>query len=173
MRQHAATKTDNANPARMLVPAMPGTLAFWITFNFSTRTTVNLATQIALISAGGALGALGRTGLGAWMTSRFDASHWGTLAANLIGCLIMGAAKAAVTHMDWGSAQARAFLFSGLLGAFTTFSTFEADTVALWHNGQRILAISYCVSSVLFGLLAFGLGWWLTTKMIPVAGAPS
>lgn len=133
---------------------------------------MNLATQIALVSAGGALGALCRTGLGAWMTARFDASYWGTLTANLIGCLIMGAARAAVTHMDWGSEQARAFLFSGLLGAFTTFSTFEADTVALWHNGQRTLAISYCVSSVLLGLLAFGLGWWLTTKAMPVGASP-
>lgn len=126
---------------------------------------MNLWSQIAWVALGGALGALGRTGLGIWMTERFTHAQLGTLCANIIGCLVMGTAKGLVTHHDWGSPEARAFLFSGLLGAFTTFSTFEADTVTLWQTDQRLLAISYCIGSVLLGLLAFGLGWWGSLKV--------
>lgn len=112
------------------------------------------------VALGGAGGALGRTGLGALMTGWFGHSAWGTLAANVLGCFLMGAGRAAITHIDWGSPETRLLVFSGFLGAFTTFSTFEADTVALWTGGGRALAILYLVGSVLAGLLAFGLGWW-------------
>lgn len=117
-------------------------------------------TEAGWVALGGALGALGRTGLGALVTGWLGHAAFGTFAANVIGCFLMGMGRAAVTNLDWGSPATRLLLFSGFLGAFTTFSTFEADTVSLWAQGPRALAVLYLVGSVLAGLLAFGLGWW-------------
>lgn len=123
-----------------------------------------LLLKIALVASGGALGALARVGLGGLITAWLGAAPLGTLAANLLGCLCMGAARGAAELYDWGTLAQRTFLFSGFLGAFTTFSTFEADSVTLWQAGQRALGALYLVGSVLGGLAAFGLGWFLTSR---------
>lgn len=123
-----------------------------------------LLLKIALVASGGALGALARVGLGGLITAWLGAAPLGTLAANLLGCLCMGAARGAAELYDWGTLAQRTFLFSGFLGAFTTFSTFEADSVTLWQAGQRALSALYLVGSVLGGLAAFGLGWFLTSR---------
>lgn len=118
------------------------------------------------VALGGALGALLRTGLGDLLVWATGQGPLGTLAANLIGCALMGAGKAAIHHVDWGSPRTRALLFSGFLGAFTTFSTFEADTAALWRDGHAALAVGYVLISVLGGLAAFALGWWITQRAL-------
>ena len=71
----------------------------------------------------------------------------------------MGLAKGAVEVHGWGTAEMNAFVFSGMLGAFTTFSTFEENTVRLWRNGNELLAGGYLGVSVVGGLLAFLAGW--------------
>ena len=114
-----------------------------------------------LIAIGGALGALLRAGAGALAARVLGAPFWGTLLVNLLGCLLIGAGRAAVELQDWGSPQARAFVFVGLLGAFTTFSTFELDAFVLWHQGQRLHAALYLGGSVTGGLAMVALGWWL------------
>lgn len=121
--------------------------------------------QAGWVGLGGALGAISRTGLGALVASWLGHTATGTLAANILGCFLMGMGRAAITHFDWGSPEVRLLLFSGFLGAFTTFSTFGADTVALWTSGARLIAALYLVGSVLTGLLAFGLGWWLIARL--------
>lgn len=129
------------------------------------RVSYALGVKIALIATGGALGALVRAGLGGLILARFGHAPLGTLAANLIGCALMGAAKGAVELHQWGSPELRALVFAGFLGALTTFSTFEADGVALWQSGQRALSIFYVTGSVLGGLASFGLGWWLVSRL--------
>lgn len=127
---------------------------------------MNLWLKIGIVALGGAFGALCRTGLAELMAHRFDRGFaWGTLTANLVGCLLIGAARAAVEVADWGSLEMRTFVFSGFLGAFTTFSTFEADTVTLWQSGDRLLAATYLGTSVVGGLAFFGLGWFLTARL--------
>lgn len=121
-------------------------------------------TRAALIALGGALGALGRVGVGELVASRFGKAELGTLAANLIGCFLMGAGKAAIAHLGWGSPEVRALVFSGFLGAFTTFSTFEADAFGLWQQGERMLAATYLTGSVVGGVGAFVFGWWLASR---------
>ncbi|MFW5967059.1 MAG: fluoride efflux transporter CrcB [Persicimonas sp.] len=121
----------------------------------------------ALVAGGGALGAVFRTGISEWMAQRFgDGFAWGTLTVNLLGCLAIGAARAGVEIVDWASPEARILLFSGFLGAFTTFSTFEADTVSLWRSGEHVTAGLYLGVSVVGGLIAFFIGWLAVARTV-------
>jgi CrcB protein len=126
---------------------------------------MNLWVKIAVVAAGGALGALSRTGLTelctAWLGEDFP---YGTMSANLLGCLFIGMARAGVETMGWWDMSVRNFVFAGFLGAFTTFSTFEADTVTLWGAGEKWLALLYMGGSVVAGLLAFTLGWEIVAR---------
>lgn len=126
---------------------------------------MSLWVKIGLVALGGAAGALARTGLSEWIYDRAgDGFAWGTLAVNLLGCLLIGMARAGVETADWGNPELRTLVFSGFLGAFTTFSTFEADAMTMWKSGQRALAGVYLGGSVLGGLIAFILGWYLIAR---------
>ena len=82
----------------------------------------------------------------------------GTLAVNLLGCLLIGALVGlAEVRIPLGSAW-RSFLVIGLLGSFTTFSTFGNETVELIRSGQLPSALAYLGGSVALGLLAVVLG---------------
>lgn len=126
---------------------------------------MNVLIKAMLIASGGALGSLLRWGVGEAALRAGWGAPAGTLAANLAGCLLIGAAKAAVDAAQWGSPELRVFVFTGLLGAFTTFSTFEAETFGLWHIGQRPAAAAYLLGSVLGGLACFLAGWWLVQRL--------
>lgn len=104
-----------------------------------------------LVGAGGSLGALLRH-----LVAQALERPWATLSANLLGCLAIGALLALRLTEGW-----RAFLVVGVLGAFTTFSTFGHETVALWTEGQRAHAALYVLASVLLGLGSVALGRWL------------
>lgn len=127
---------------------------------------MTLWTRIGLIALGGALGALCRAGLSEAIYARVGQGGfaWGTLAVNLLGCFLIGMARAGVELVGWGSPELRTVIFAGFLAAFTTFSTFEADTVALWQSGQRAMAAVYLGGSVLGGLLTLLLGWYLVAR---------
>lgn len=121
---------------------------------------------ILSVAIGGALGALARWGFSSMIGKQFDGDHWGILAANLLGCLLIGVAQAAVDHLDWGSATVRLFVFTGFIGSFTTFSTFKSDIVSLWSDGNQFIALVYVSLSIGGGLLAYLAGWWVTTKAV-------
>jgi CrcB protein len=102
------------------------------------------------IAAGGAVGTLARFGLSGLIN---DYSHpWGTVTVNVVGSLALGilAGLWGVGHV--GDQQLA--LTVGLLGGFTTFSTFALDTLRLWEEGQGALALVNVVVSVVFGLAA-------------------
>lgn len=89
------------------------------------------------IAAGGALGALLRYGLAGWVQRvtgpRFP---WGTLAVNAIGSFLLGLGMAAALQHAGGDSWGRHFWAIGVLGAFTTYSTFSYETVALLEAGD-------------------------------------
>ena len=121
--------------------------------------------KVGLVALGGAIGALSRTGISEWIYGRVGHGFaWGTLAVNLLGCLAIGMARAGVETVDWGSPQLRTLVFSGFLGAFTTFSTFEADAMTMWKSGERVLAGVYMGGSVVGGLIAYMIGWYLIAR---------
>lgn len=101
---------------------------------------------------GGAIGAGARFHLGN-VLGRGGGFPWGTLAVNLLGCVLIALVAARVTD-----GPARLFLSVGLLGGFTTFSAFTAETAALIERGAFVPAAAYMLASVAGGLAAFLLG---------------
>ena len=114
---------------------------------------------ILAIAVGGALGAVARYKAGYWLSQVLGHGFpWGTLAVNIIGSFLMGllVEGAAVRwHLD---GNLKALLMTGLLGGFTTFSTFSLDVVTLLQRDQILLAGVYLLGSVIVSILALFLG---------------
>ena len=109
-----------------------------------------------LVAIGGALGALARFGLAGALGSR--GFLFGTLSVNVVGSFALGfVASFAVAH-DRASAPSVIAITVGFLGAFTTFSTFSLDTLALVQSGRAVAAVGYALGSVVLGLVAALLG---------------
>lgn len=113
---------------------------------------------LAAIALGAVLGAWLRYGLGLWLNPLFATVPLGTLAANLVGGYLVGAAVA-VFHINVElSPELKLFFITGFLGALTTFSTFSAEVVHLIQNARYGWAAG-AASLHLFGsLLMTGLG---------------
>jgi CrcB protein len=110
------------------------------------------------VAAGGALGAMARHGVSrAAMHVLGPNFPWGTLAANVVGSFAMGLIIVWLSAKEPASPALRAFLTVGLLGAFTTFSTFSLDVVTLYRDRTLTIAGAYLLASVILsvgGLLA-------------------
>ncbi len=112
-----------------------------------------------LVAVGGALGAVARTVLSTAIRSRWPTTvPAGTIAVNLTGCLILGVLMGFLESRPHLAPTWRAFGAVGVLGAFTTFSTFEAETFALLQQGEVPAALVNVGLSVVVGLLAVYLG---------------
>ena len=82
----------------------------------------------------------------------------GTLVVNLVGCLLIGFLNGLAASRGLISSQARLFLLIGLLGSFTTFSTFGYETLMLIENSDRASAVVNVLVSVVVGLAAVWIG---------------
>ena len=115
-----------------------------------------------VVAMGGAVGALGRylvtTSVPRYLGHGFP---WGTLVVNVLGSLLMGLLIEIMARRWSAPIEARLFLVTGTLGAFTTFSTFSLDVVTLWERGQGMAALAYVLGSVCLGVLALFGGLWL------------
>ncbi len=114
---------------------------------------------ILAIAVGGALGAVSRHivafQVSMWLGRGFP---WGTLAVNILGSFILGA-LIEVMALAWSPGQEmRALLTVGILGAFTTFSTFSLETILLFERGDTTVAVGYMAASLLFSVGALFLG---------------
>jgi len=111
-----------------------------------------------MIGMGGALGAILRAQTGLAVARLLPRHVWmGTLAANIIGCMAFAFLKGWMDSHNVGTEQTRLIVFTGILGAYTTFSTFENDAWGMWSGGERWLALAYLAGSVITGFAAFGL----------------
>ena len=116
--------------------------------------------RLVLISLGGLIGALMRYLIGAQVQeiSKSVSFPFGTLAVNIIGCLLLGMLSYLSEFRGALSADLRAMLMSGLLGAFTTFSSFSLETINLVSAGQYLAAGGNIAANNGLGLLAVWLG---------------
>jgi CrcB protein len=105
-------------------------------------------------AAGGALGALARWGVATAMPYSSGRWPWGTLTVNLLGCLLIGALFAVLAARRPEATWPRPFLGAGVLGGFTTYSTFAVEVVQQVEDGRVVLAVGYVLASVLGGVLA-------------------
>ena len=115
---------------------------------------------LLLVGVGGGLGAIARYKLGGWILHH--TSDWnfpaGTFAVNVFGCLVAGVLAGLAVRHNWLSEDTRLFLFTGLLGGFTTFSAFGLETVTLLRRGAVGTAACYVTLSVLCGVAALWAG---------------
>ncbi|HEX6707411.1 MAG TPA: fluoride efflux transporter CrcB [Albitalea sp.] len=110
------------------------------------------------VFAGAGIGAWLRWWLGGWLNPVFPALPLGTLAANLIGGLLVGIASAVFTHHASLAPEWRLFVITGFLGGLTTFSTFSAEVVTLIGRQEYGWALG-AASAHLFGSLVLtGIG---------------
>lgn len=116
--------------------------------------------KLILIGLGGFTGALLRYGLSGLIQalSRSLAFPYGTLTTNLVGCLLIGGFSQLADSNDMFTTETRAFVFIGLLGAFTTFSTFGNETYNLFRDGQSLLSLANVGLHLILGLGAIWLG---------------
>ncbi len=92
---------------------------------------------------------------------------WGTLTINVVGSTLMGLAAgwfAFKAGESW-SQHARLFLTTGVLGGFTTFSTFSLETALLWERGAMGEAAVYVAGSVGLSIVGLFLGLWLVRTL--------
>lgn len=112
-----------------------------------------------LVGIGGFLGANARYLLGSWIAQRYGTSFpYGTLVINVSGSFIIGfflvlISERFVLHPNW-----RLFFAVGFLGAYTTFSTFSFESLALIQGGSWLLGLANVIGSVLLGLVAALIG---------------
>ena len=88
----------------------------------------------------------------------------GTLVINVLGCFMIGFLSELAEEHGLFTAEARAFMFIGILGGFTTFSAFGLETVSLWRRGEMGMASLYVVTSVIVGMGALALSMRLMLK---------
>ena len=105
--------------------------------------------MLALVGAGGAIGAVLRYAIGEWMSGSFP---WGTLTVNLLGSLLLGVIVGLSLSAEMGL-----LLGTGIMGAFTTMSAYSIDLVELFENSQYGPAVTYLMVTVIgCPILAYG-----------------
>ena len=118
------------------------------------------------VAVGGALGAVARYWIGGWVQDAADGFFpAGTLTVNVLGSLLLGFLVVWL-QASLASPELRSLLTIGVLGSFTTFSTFTWETVALLQDGQWTRAGVYAGGSLLLGLLAVVVGAFLADRLL-------
>ena len=121
-------------------------------------------------AAGGAVGALARWGVATALPSSPGEWPWATIAVNLLGCYLIGALFAVLAARRPEATWPRPFLGAGVLGGFTTYSTFAVEVVRGVEDGALVLAAGYVAASVLGGVLAVVAG---ALSVRAVVGGPT
>jgi CrcB protein len=125
--------------------------------------------KLMLIAVGGAIGAVLRYTLAGWGQRLTQGTFpLGTLVVNVLGCLAIGMFAAAFAEKIQIKEAYRLAILVGLLGGFTTFSTYAFETMALLNDGQRWLALGNALLSNVLGLTAAWIGYRLVEQLYGV-----
>lgn len=119
---------------------------------------------IIVVGMGGAMGSIARYLLSSWVNRM--AQDWrfpvGTFVVNVLGCAAIGFLAGLATRENYFPLEVRLFLFTGVIGGFTTFSAFELETLNLIRNGEFLVAGGNVLFSIAVGLLALYAGFALS-----------
>jgi CrcB protein len=120
---------------------------------------------LLVIGVGGALGAMSRYLASGWVQDWAGGFFpWGTLVVNIVGSLLLGFVLVWLQGTI-ASAELRQFVAIGILGSFTTFSTFSYEALAMIRDGEWWRAGGYTLGSVALALLAVGVGAAMATML--------
>ncbi|HSG58826.1 MAG TPA: fluoride efflux transporter CrcB [Woeseiaceae bacterium] len=129
-----------------------------------------VALQYFFVALGGALGAMARFALNVFL-QRDIAFPWGTLSANLAGCLVMGAVAHLVATSAWFNEtgivpdQYRLLFAVGFCGSFTTLSALVMELHTMLQRSELLNSFAYLVASIVGGFACFYLGFMLLRAM--------
>lgn len=113
------------------------------------------------VACGGALGATLRYGAGFLISKPQGLFPWTTWSVNLLGCFFAGIFFAFTQRFPILQNEVRLLLMVGILGGFTTFSSFGLETFQLIRQGQFPLALAYMLSSVVLGVICLAIGFYI------------
>lgn len=117
---------------------------------------------LAVIALGGGLGAEARFGLARLLPTPAGAFPWSTFITNVLGCFLIGVLMVLITEVWSAHRLVRPFLGVGVLGGFTTFSTYANEIRGLLRPGTMGVAFIYLAGTLLCALLAVIVAMWLT-----------
>jgi fluoride exporter len=113
---------------------------------------------LLVIATGGAMGSLARWGFGVLLPTGSHEMPWSTWAVNVVGAFLLGVLMVFVLDVAPPSRYLRPFVGVGVLGGFTTFSTYVLDTRTLLASGDVVAAGAYLIGTLLTGLVAVWVG---------------
>jgi CrcB protein len=116
--------------------------------------------QIVLVGVGSLVGGVLRFGLSTWVHRVLD-NPWfpyGTLVVNGLGCFLIGFLAALAESRSVFTSEVRLFIFAGILGGFTTFSSFALETLSLARDTQSAAALANIGLQLTLGLVAVWIG---------------
>jgi CrcB protein len=125
---------------------------------------------LGAISAGGAAGAVARYSLSVALPHRADQFPWATFVTNVSGCLLIGVLMVLITEVWSAHRLVRPFLGVGVLGGFTTFSTYTVDVQQLVAAGSARTGLLYLVGTLAAALAAVSAGIRVTRLVVRRAG---
>lgn len=116
--------------------------------------------SVLFVALGGAFGSVFRYLVSTWTQtiSKSIDFPYGTLTVNLIGCFVIGFLAQLAEARGVFTSESRAFIFVGILGGFTTFSSFGNDTINLLRDGEAMNALANVGANVILGLILVWLG---------------
>jgi CrcB protein len=119
-----------------------------------------------LVGSGGFIGAVLRYGLSGLVQNAAPLSTfpWGTVVVNLLGCLLIGVIAGLVEARQLFTPEVRIFALIGVLGGFTTFSTFGYEAIALLRDAEYLRAVAYVGIQVFAGLALVWAGYVFVTR---------
>ncbi len=122
--------------------------------------------NIFIVGCGGFIGSILRYLVTIWSKTLFKELSFplGTLMVNITGCLLLGLFSGWAENHQFFTPQIRLLMFVGILGSFTTFSTFGYETIAMIHNGDTLQAALNVVLQVVIGLSAAFIGFQMAYK---------
>lgn len=122
--------------------------------------------QWLFVACGGAIGASLRYCMSLWFAQPNQVFPWVTWSINLLGCLLAGIFFAYSLKYPVLQQETRLFLMVGVLGGFTTFSSFGLEAFQLIRAEQLVLALLYAVSSLIVGVLVLIIGFYITQYLL-------
>ncbi|MFF3263099.1 fluoride efflux transporter CrcB [Streptomyces sp. NPDC002932] len=131
-----------------------------------TRTPNPQIPVVAVVALGGATGACARYGASLLWPTEADGFPWTTLVVNVIGCAVIGVFMVVISEVWAAHRLVRPFFGTGVLGGFTTFSTYAVDIQRLVDGGRARSGLAYLGLTLLAALAAVWSAVWLTRRML-------
>lgn len=124
------------------------------------------APVVAVVALGGGTGAAARYAASLWWPTQSGAFPWTTFGVNVVGCAVIGVFMVVITEVRPAHRLVRPFFGTGVLGGFTTFSTYAVDTRYLFADGQVRTGLAYLAATPLAALTSVWLAAWAARRLL-------